>query len=290
MRSLKNIIIECVGVLVLASGLAAAPAPVRAQDHPLLSGMPGFKIGARKLTVFGVYSEGNLFFCQPNQKCTSAVPGFDDAGKLVAEGKITALNYGSNQPAGTLAVYRNYETAIRSVGGRKLSYEPGHEGTHVFLVDKDGRKVWVVLVNDYDSGYKLTFIESKPLVQVVTAGQLADAIRKQGFATLHVNFDNNKATLRPDAKPALGEVVALLKADPGLKLSVDGHTDNVGQAAANRQLSQDRAASVVKAIAAEGVEAGRLKARGWGADKPVADNRTDAGRAQNRRVELVKLP
>ena len=79
------------------------------------------------------------------------------------------------------------------------------------------------------------------------------------------------------------------KADAELKLEIQGHTDNVGAAAANLKLSQDRAAAV-KAYLVQtfGVAADRLTTAGLGDTKPIADNATDAGRAQNRRVELVE--
>ena len=82
---------------------------------------------------------------------------------------------------------------------------------------------------------------------------------------------------------------SLLKANPKLKLSVEGHTDNTGTPEGNRKLSDARAASVKAALVAKGIEAPRLQSKGFGQDKPVADNRTEEGRAKNRRVELVKL-
>jgi outer membrane protein OmpA-like peptidoglycan-associated protein len=82
--------------------------------------------------------------------------------------------------------------------------------------------------------------------------------------------------------------VKLLKENPGLKLAIEGHTDDVGAKPANEKLSRDRAAAVVDALAAAGIARDRLKSSGAGADKPVADNATSEGRAKNRRVELVK--
>jgi outer membrane protein OmpA-like peptidoglycan-associated protein len=83
-------------------------------------------------------------------------------------------------------------------------------------------------------------------------------------------------------------IATLLKSNPTLKLGVEGHTDNVGDAASNKKLSEARAKSVTAAIVASGVDAARLSAAGFGQEKPVADNRTEEGRAKNRRVELVK--
>ena len=80
----------------------------------------------------------------------------------------------------------------------------------------------------------------------------------------------------------------LLKENPGLKLTVEGHTDDVGSRAANEKLSRERAAAVVDALAAAGIARDRLKSAGPGPAKPLADNATSEGRARNRRVELVK--
>jgi outer membrane protein OmpA-like peptidoglycan-associated protein len=71
-------------------------------------------------------------------------------------------------------------------------------------------------------------------------------------------------------------------------VSIEGHTDNTGTAQGNKALSEERAKAVVAAVAAKGVAAARMGAVGWGQDKPVADNGTEAGRARNRRVEVVK--
>ena len=114
------------------------------------------------------------------------------------------------------------------------------------------------------------------------------ALDKVGHISLLVNFDFNKATLRPDDAPIIDQVITLLKDNPNLKLSIEGHTDNVGGHDYNVQLSKDRAATVESALVKAGIAADRLKSTGYGPDKPVADNATSRGRAQNRRVELVK--
>ena len=105
---------------------------------------------------------------------------------------------------------------------------------------------------------------------------------------LYLNFDSDKATLRPDAQPTLAEVQKLLTDSPDLRLAVQGHTDNTSTPAHNQQLSEARAQAVVAALTAQGIAASRLQAAGFGQTQPRADNATEAGRAQNRRVELVK--
>lgn len=87
----------------------------------------------------------------------------------------------------------------------------------------------------------------------------------------------------------MAEVLKLLQQNPQLRLAVQGHTDNVGTPGRNQQLSDDRAATVVAELTRAGVAGSRLQPAGFGQTKPLADNATEAGRAKNRRVELVKL-
>ena len=126
--------------------------------------------------------------------------------------------------------------------------------------------------------------------QDVTANELLDALNKDGFITLNILFETGKSVIKKESLPIIDQVYQLLLLDNTLKISVEGHTDNVGDAAGNKKLSNDRAKSVMDAVIAKGVDKARLSYVGWGQEKPVADNRTDAGRAQNRRVEIVRKP
>jgi outer membrane protein OmpA-like peptidoglycan-associated protein len=114
------------------------------------------------------------------------------------------------------------------------------------------------------------------------------ALDKQGFIALDIHFDTAKAVIKPESQPTVDQIVALLKSNPKLKISVEGHTDNVGTLQSNQVLSEARAAAVVEAIVKQGVDRARLASAGFGQSTPVADNRTEEGRAKNRRVELVR--
>jgi len=102
----------------------------------------------------------------------------------------------------------------------------------------------------------------------------------------NIFFDVNKYELKPESQVELDNVVKLMKENPTLKIQINGHTDNVGKAADNLSLSDNRAKAVVQYITSKGIEAAHLSSKGFGATQPVADNSTDEGRAKNRRTEL----
>ncbi|MBZ5546198.1 MAG: OmpA family protein, partial [Acidobacteriia bacterium] len=105
-----------------------------------------------------------------------------------------------------------------------------------------------------------------------------------------IYFDTAKSELKPESEPTLSEIAKLLKGNTTLKVAVVGHTDMVGDPAANLKLSQARAQSVINALVTKhGITGSRLAAFGAGSYAPVASNKTEEGRAKNRRVELVEF-
>jgi len=102
-----------------------------------------------------------------------------------------------------------------------------------------------------------------------------------------INFDTSSASLLPDSQEQLGNLAAMLKAYPTVHLKIGGYTDNTGDAAANMQLSQQRADTVRQSLISMGIAADRLEAQGYGSQYPVADNSTEEGRAQNRRIAVL---
>ena len=117
-----------------------------------------------------------------------------------------------------------------------------------------------------------------------------DALLKNGrWVTQGILFATGKAELQPESRPVLKEIAATLKKYGDLKILIEGHTDNVGSAASNLSLSDARAAAVKAALVADfGIDGARITTKGLGDTKPAAPNATAVGRAQNRRVEIVK--
>lgn len=102
----------------------------------------------------------------------------------------------------------------------------------------------------------------------------------------NVFFDVNRFELKPESSTELENIVHLLKENPSLKIQINGHTDNVGKPADNLKLSNNRANAVIQYLIGKGIEAKRLSSKGWGETQPLADNASEAGRAQNRRTEM----
>ncbi len=115
------------------------------------------------------------------------------------------------------------------------------------------------------------------------------AIAETGkFVTNNILFETGKATLKPESMEEIQKVADYMKKNPTARFEVQGHTDNQGSDKINDPLSQQRAEAVVKALAQLGCDEFNLRAVGKGSHEPVADNKTDAGRAKNRRVEFIK--
>jgi len=102
-----------------------------------------------------------------------------------------------------------------------------------------------------------------------------------------IQFDVNKATIKPESDSLLDEIVATFQKNPQIKkVSIDGFASSEGGAAFNKKLSDDRAKSVMAYLTGHGVAKERVTAKGWGVEKPIADNSTEDGREKNRRVEF----
>ncbi len=122
------------------------------------------------------------------------------------------------------------------------------------------------------------------------AKKLYDRIMSDGkFVTSGILFDVNKATLKPESMGVVNEVVRMMKEHQDLRLSIEGHTDSDGEEVQNQELSEERAAAVKDILVERGIESSRLKTKGYGESKPVDSNSTPEGKANNRRVEFVKI-
>jgi outer membrane protein OmpA-like peptidoglycan-associated protein len=276
-KKFKQVWITAV-VFLIASGLVSAAEPDKkgCADHPLFpTRMPGYNLADCDTKDFEAFN-----FETGKREKTSV------------EGRRTKLTYRvadrSKEPGG-LAVVRNYENAIKSVQGTVLFIDKDRVMNGKIM--KDGKEIWAQ-VEKGNGVIWLTVVEKAGMAQdiVANADAFGNDIKSTGHAAVYgIYFDTGKSEVKSESQAALQEVAKLLSGDPNLKLFVVGHTDSVGQLEANMKLSQARAEAVVQALTkSHGVAASRLRAQGAGPIAPVATNRTEEGRAKNRRVELVE--
>ena len=196
-------------------------------------------------------------------------------------------------PPSWLQIARNFQNAVERVGGKKM-YDAGTNSYYdsTFLISKNGTDTWIEL-NPRSINYTVLIVEVQKMQQDVVAN--ADALKGGLADSGHVEvpgifFDTAKSDIKPESGPAIDEIAKLLTNNPALKVGIVGHTDMVGDATANLKLSQARAQSVITDLASKhGIAVARLVAFGAGPWAPLASNKTDDGRAKNRRVELVEI-
>ncbi len=253
------------------------------QDHPAFTRMPHYYLRDKRFDCVETAFDAHRFRVGPKEEVT-------------VEGRKLVLKYEFDRSGPTpspLQIQRNYASAAKAAGGEVLSVgEDSYRELHAKLV-KGEQEIWVHL-RSLNQGGKvfLTFIEREAMRQdvVAKAETLASDLKATGKVAVHgIFFDTAMAELKPDSEAALVEMAKLLRADPALKVHIVGHTDSTGSFEDNLTLSKARAGAVVNALTGKhGIDAARLRAHGLGSLAPMASNRSEPGRAKNRRVEMVE--
>jgi OOP family OmpA-OmpF porin len=239
---------------------------------------------------------------------------------IAVEGRIWYQRYllaNPDREYSGIEFQRNYADAIAALGGAEVStvqytdavneafggreaVDRHYLGTcagvdcdnHTYLIRQGGKEWWIqVSSGAFPLHGEVVVLERQAMASrlaYLDAAAMGQTLAKDGRVALYINFDVDKATLRPDAMPVVNEIVKLLNADPSLKLSIEGHTDDTGSNQRNLELSKQRADTVVAMLVAFGIDAGRLDTVGHGEDRPLVAGTDADSRAQNRRVELVK--
>ena len=303
----------CFAGALTAAICGAQPTDIpNSKDHPLVTRYPGSVI-----TEYSYSEFDEVLF--PLSKA-SGHDVYQNSKRV--EGKVTRIVYDAPAHRSMLEIYRNYESALLKGGFQPLWSCVNHDGCgdDPIQIGSHGREDW-----SWDSGQRflaarsprttgdayvsvhfgqwknpdrgvqvvLIVAELKPMeggLITVDAAALANDITTTGHSAVYgIYFDTAKAEVKPESDAALKEIAKLLQQTPALKLLVVGHTDSVGTLASNMDLSKRRADSVVVALTTKyGVAAARLAAQGCGPLAPVASNKSEDGRAKNRRVELVE--
>ena len=280
MKKVITVVFGVVLAVVLMGSLGYAQQDAKGcKDHPLFTRMSNFYINKCETKE---YDEVDFYEPPQGEK------------RVKVEGRKYVIEYrvqkGFEDKRTSLQIMRNYANAARQIGGSV--YERTSNYMAYIKILKDGKEIWVEFSPYGNNRYYLTFVEKEAMKQEVVADAkfMADGISSTGHVAIYgIYFDFNKSDVKPESDPALNEIAKLLTGNPNLKLFVVGHTDNVGGIDYNMKLSQARADAVVKALTTKyKVKPQSLKAYGVGQMAPVAPNKTEEGRAKNRRVELVE--
>jgi len=143
-----------------------------------------------------------------------------------------------------------------------------------------------------NAGASLNVLQEEAFQQTitkVTADEIAKDLSEKGKSILYINFDVDKSNITAEGKEVVTQIAEALQKDKSLKIAIEGHTDNTGEALHNKKLSNDRANAVMDNLIANGIDKYRLTAKGFGAEKPLVVNDSEENKAKNRRVELVKV-
>ena len=275
MKDLRFLVIFAAFLMIPVLSHAAADVK-GAKDHPILSRMSGAYITNYQESDFDAFDISN--------RKNSTIK----KDRITVEGRKYTVDYELEKPIGQLNILRNHTRAVERIGGEVL--KPDDSASASMVVSKNGKNVWIKVVAQCNpcSNYTLQILEEEEHVQQVTATDMLSSINKTGFVALYINFDTGKSEIKPESMPAIDQIASLLKSNQSLNVSVEGHTDNAGDLASNKILSERRAQAVKDAVAGKGIDPKRMSHAGRGQEMPIADNRTEEGRAKNRRVELVK--
>jgi OmpA-OmpF porin, OOP family len=235
--------------------------------------------------------------CQHNFDAVTFNLTAESAQMVTKEGTKTSIQYNFNPESGqqkpsSLQILRNYENAAKKIGASTVFLNNG-EAIGVFKLMKNNKEVaWMKVEcggNDNNDFYMLTILELEEMKQEITSNDILNALNNDGHISLYINFETGKSDIKAESQTIIDQVNEMLTANPSLKISIEGHTDNVGTQASNKTLSENRAKAVMNSLVSKGIEKSRLSSKGWGQDKPIADNNSEEGKAKNRRVEIVKL-
>jgi len=253
-------------------------------EHPMVKKMPNFKLveTLSKKSKFSIFP----FRIIKNKKITTTEK----------KGRYWKLHYENRNAKGKINtkvskidIMNNYRAAAKELGGKVLYAKRGKITFTLPL--NNGATLWGY-VTALDGNYDLIIIEEEGFAKQLTfsADQMKRALDSAGTISIYgINFDTAKDRLKPGAEKVLVEINKLMLNYPELKIEIQGHTDNVGSANYNLNLSNKRANTVKQYLLLFGVDKNRMTAKGYGLTKPIATNDTEVGRAKNRRVELVKL-
>lgn len=284
MKKLNCFLFAAVFLLATANLLPAKETP----EHPLIRPYPG-SVLVKNMSKYEKFGEVEFTLINKATKKKE---------KKKVKGKYWQLLYEVRTPSGNrvkdiskLEYFENFKNAARRAGGEILYEDAVY--LHFRIPREDGGNTWCVIHTSPAMGHVyMKIIDEEGLKQSLVFGpdEMKKELDRSGRVLLYgILFDLDKSDLKEDSVKQLVAIVSLLRRNPALKLEIQGHTDKQGKPGYNLKLSQARAETVKTYLKLFGIQESRLKAKGYGETKPLASNETEAARAKNRRVELVKF-
>ncbi len=271
-------------LVALAAGAAHAQLPTK--DNPACK--EANPVFAKFPNAFTVRCDKSRFAKLDLYQASDPAKVDGDYTKIAKEGEFWEFSEqivppkGQAYPSG-LEVFRNYENALKQAGGTVI-YADGQRSFYYRISRPSGESGGCG-----GSIHRIVRIAAMEQGVVVSADQIKKSLAETGKVVFYgIYFDTDKAVIKPESEPTLAEMAKFLKANASTRVFIVGHTDMQGGVERNQKLSQERAASVVAALAGKhGIAKERMAADGVGPLAPVAANDAEAGRAKNRRVEMV---
>ncbi len=279
---------QIVGSVSDAGSGAPLAATVTFPDHPELGrlatdartgGFKAVKVPAGPLTVEASaegYENGRVpLMIEDRGMATAQIKLSRAVAPVEVTGRVSDRKTGEALAA-TILVPEADSTVLKTDSATGTYRTRLMPGSYSLVVESPGylkQTAWVLVERD------------KPLVRDFQLVTLRMVITLRG-----IYFDFDRATIKPESRPALEDAAKILIQNPTITVEIQGHTDSIGSDKYNQQLSERRAQAVVNYLVQElGIDSGRLTAKGYGESQPVADNKTESGRALNRRVEFLIL-
>lgn len=271
-------------VLMTITPILAAEIP----EHPFIRPFPG-SVLAENMSKYANFDSYKFYVINEETQKRE---------EIEVKGKKWQLLYEVRTPSGDrvqdiskLEFFENYKAAALEMGG-KVVYED--TGQMVLTIPRDdGGMTWCRVNPVANLGQQyLVIIDEEGFKKSLTFSpvELKEALDRDGRVILYdILFDYDQATLKQESDKQLQHIVSLLLQNPDLKVEIQGHTDNEGEAEYNLTLSEKRANTVFQYLQLFGITPERLLAKGYGESQPVSSNDTEEGRAKNRRVELVRM-